>query len=128
MENHTARFSSEYLGHKRLQLLELRSQLRNSADAAQADENDLRRGGASGVQEYEDDAQRLDLLENDGHLVVRDIKRLVRIERALEKIAEGTYGISDASGQPIPEDRLEANPDAVNTVAEQTAREAEPQG
>jgi len=71
----------------------------------------------------EDDAQRLDALEKEGNLVRRDVKRLARVERALEKITEGTYGLSDVSGQRVPEERLEAMPDAINTVAEQDASE-----
>jgi len=42
----------------------------------------------------------------------------------LEKISEGSYGLSDASGQPIPKERLEATPEAIYTVAEQAARES----
>jgi DnaK suppressor protein len=75
------------------------------------------------AHELEDDAQRLDALEKEGNLVRRDVKRLARVERALEKITEGTYGLSDVSGQRVPEERLEAMPDAINTVAEQDASE-----
>ena len=39
-----------------------------------------------------------------------------RVERALAKLAEGTYGICDACGQPIPERRLEAFPESVLCV------------
>ena len=45
--------------------------------------------------------------------------RLVEIERALEKIAAGTYGLSDESGEPIPRERLEAKPEALRTVEEE---------
>ncbi len=34
------------------------------------------------------------------------------IHRALKKIEDGTYGICEISGEPIEEDRLEANPAA----------------
>ena len=34
------------------------------------------------------------------------------IKNALKKIAEGTYGLCEVSGEPIEEDRLEANPAA----------------
>lgn len=34
------------------------------------------------------------------------------IKRALGKIADGTYGTCEVSGEPIEEDRLEANPAA----------------
>jgi len=112
-----------YLDRKRRELTQLQNQLRKTSDAAEAEETDIKGEAGTGVQEYEDDAQRLDILEKEGNLVVRDLKRLARVQRALEKIAEGTYGISDVSGQRIPEDRLEALPDAINTVAEQEASE-----
>ena len=57
------------------------------------------------------------------HLVGRDVARLARVDRALEKITEGTYGLSDVSGKQIPEQRLEVMPDAINTVDEQEASE-----
>jgi DnaK suppressor protein len=42
---------------------------------------------------------------------------LVRIERALAKLDEGTYGICDACGEPIARARLEAMPDSVLCLA-----------
>lgn len=44
---------------------------------------------------------------------------LRQIERALEKIEEGTYGICDLSGEEIPLARLEAIPYAAMTVKSQ---------
>lgn len=38
------------------------------------------------------------------------------VVRALEKIEAGTYGICEVSGEPIPAERLEANPAARTTV------------
>jgi DnaK suppressor protein len=40
-----------------------------------------------------------------------------RIERALEKIAESSYGICDRCGEAIPPGRLEAAPESVLCVA-----------
>ena len=45
--------------------------------------------------------------------------RLAAVERAEERLAAGTYGVSVKSGEPIPDERLEANPTAELTVAEQ---------
>jgi DnaK suppressor protein len=123
MASQAPRFSAEYLDHKRRELVRLREQLRSTSDATENEETDIKRDAVSQVQEYEDDAQRLDQLEIDGNLVGRDVARLARVDRALEKIAEGTYGLSDVSGQRIPEQRLEAMPDAINTVDEQEASE-----
>ena len=75
------------------------------------------------AREYEDDAQKLDMLEREGRLAARDVDRLARVERALKKIQEGTYGLSDVSGQRIPRDRLDAIPEAINTLSEQKASE-----
>lgn len=48
---------------------------------------------------------------------------LRQIDRALEKIEEGTYGICDVSGVEIPIARLEAVPYAVMTVKAQDQME-----
>jgi DnaK suppressor protein len=44
---------------------------------------------------------------------------LRQIDRALEKIEEGTYGVCDLTGEEIPIKRLEAVPYAVMTVKAQ---------
>jgi DnaK suppressor protein len=44
--------------------------------------------------------------------------RLAAVERAEERLASGTYGLSTRSGEPIPDQRLEANPTAELTVEE----------
>jgi DnaK suppressor protein len=45
-------------------------------------------------------------------------RRLEAIERAEERLAAGTYGLSIRSGDPIPDGRLEAEPTAELTVEE----------
>jgi DnaK suppressor protein len=48
-----------------------------------------------------------------------DLKaRLAAVERAEERLASGTYGLSVRSGEAIPDARLEANPTADLTVDE----------
>jgi DnaK suppressor protein len=44
--------------------------------------------------------------------------RLGAIDRALQRLEDGTYGRSIRSGRPIPEERLEADPAAELTVEE----------
>jgi|ERR1700761_992981 len=46
-------------------------------------------------------------------------RRLDRVERAEERLAGGTYGLSVKSGAPIPDGRLEAEPLAELTVEEE---------
>jgi DnaK suppressor protein len=48
--------------------------------------------------------------------------QLAALERAEERLAAGTYGLSIESGQPIPDERLEAVPTAELTAAEEQAR------
>jgi DnaK suppressor protein len=43
---------------------------------------------------------------------------LADVERALAKLESGTYGTSEATGEPIPRERLEAIPWARGTVHE----------
>ncbi|HEX4526274.1 MAG TPA: hypothetical protein VH108_05975 [Gaiellaceae bacterium] len=50
--------------------------------------------------------------------------RLAAVERAEQRLAAGTYGLSIESGRPIPDDRLEARPTAELTADEARARES----
>jgi DnaK suppressor protein len=103
---------------KRGELLNLRETLRQDANTTELEEDSVK--AASGEpREYEDDAQKLDTLEKEGILVNRSVERLTRIDRALAKIEAGTYGFSDVSGKRIPEERLNAIPEAINTIQEQ---------
>ena len=46
-------------------------------------------------------------------------QQLAAVERAERRLEQGTYGISVHSGQPIPDERLEAVPWAERTQQEQ---------
>lgn len=48
--------------------------------------------------------------------------RLEDIERAEKRLAEGTFGFSVLSGDPIPDERLEVAPTAELTVEESAER------
>jgi RNA polymerase-binding transcription factor len=50
--------------------------------------------------------------------------RLDALDRALHRLDDGTYGRSVRSGQPIPDERLEADPAAELTVDEARAAES----
>ena len=49
-------------------------------------------------------------------------EQLAAVERAEQRLAAGTYGLSLESGQPIPDERLEAVPTAELTADEERAR------
>jgi DnaK suppressor protein len=118
-----ARLDAAFLEQQRESLLRLRATLIAAAQGMESDEADVNAQTNSGAVEFEDDAQRLDALERDGNLVVRDVERLARVDRALKKIDEGTYGLSEKSGEPITRERLEAVPEALYTLSEEQVRE-----
>jgi DnaK suppressor protein len=83
-------------------------------------------------QEYQDtqadsgdESQYLFEREVDATLGHQFGQELKDVNRALEKIEEGTYGLSDRSGEPIAKGRLEAIPEALYTIEEQQRREGE---
>jgi DnaK suppressor protein len=97
--------------------LEVRRRQENEQAGANAE-------GSGQAREFEDDAQKLTLLELEGNLTAADDERLSNIERALKKIDDGSYGLSEGSGAPVPIERLEASPEALYTLEEQASRDA----
>jgi DnaK suppressor protein len=111
-----------FIEKQRQVLTKLRAELSSAVRDEKAEEDAVKEE-SPGPREYEDDAQKLATLEVDGALRVRDLERLGRVDRALKKIEEGTYGLSDMSGLPIPRERLEVVPESVYTLAEEEALE-----
>jgi RNA polymerase-binding transcription factor len=64
---------------------------------------------ASDLYQEEVDVGRIDALRD----------QLAAVDRAEERLREGRFGISVESGEPIPDDRLEAFPTAERTITEQ---------
>jgi DnaK suppressor protein len=115
---HPAHLSGEFIEQQRRRLEALRDQLRGRGNRSVAEER------ASGEQQFAQAGDAVDKAEPDverevGH-ALRDAneRHLREVERALQKIAEGSYGISDRSGAPIPKARLVATPEALVTVEE----------
>ncbi len=115
--------SQEFIAAQRKRLEALKKELRGAEDTAFAEANEQQAQRGAEAREYEDAAQAMDRKEvlQAKHEV--DRPRLANIDRALQKIELGTYGLSDASGKPIPKNRLEATPEAVLTVEEAAAKE-----
>ena len=65
--------------------------------------------------------QASDLYDNELDEGLADDLRaeLAAVERAEQRLAAGTYGLSIESGEPIPDERLEAVPTAERTAEEQ---------
>ena len=124
MNGKTSTLDNAFIQKQRHLLTQLREQLLRTTQAGETEETQLHSQSLGEAHESEDDAQKLAMLEVDGAAVRRNMRRLTQIERALQKIEDGTYGLSDTSGEPIPRERLEAMPEAIHTVSELS--EAEP--
>jgi DnaK suppressor protein len=73
--------------------------------------------------DIEDAAEALTAEGMDDAIAESLRNRLDAIDRALHRLDAGTYGRSVRSGEPIPDERLEADPAAELTVEEARAAE-----
>ena len=64
----------------------------------------------------------------DAALTTLDADELARIKRALERMADDTYGQCDECGCPIPFERLKAEPMTRHCVACKSRREQKQAG
>lgn len=119
-----AGLSREFIEQQRQRLVALRNQLLGSEESDLASKRAFQLQHGDEAEEEEDDAQGLAQQEVDQALHDVNDRRVADIERALQKIAEGSYGLSDLSGEPIPKARLETTPEAILTVQEERDREA----
>ena len=76
---------------------------------------------AEEVEPGERDSEGLYEKEFDTGLAEDLAAQLRAVERAEQRLQDGTYGISVDSGAPIPDARLEALPTAERTIEEQSA-------
>jgi DnaK suppressor protein len=116
----------EFVEKQRERLEELRAELTGVVRGLEEDQ----RSQAEDEEDFTehdsgDMSQSLFDREMDATLEQTIENRLQYVERALQKIEEGTYGICDDTGEPIPRGRLEAMPEAIYTVEAQQRRERE---
>jgi DnaK suppressor protein len=101
----------------RQRLLEMQQQL--TQDAASLEERIEPGGDAEeGVDDFGDRGAHEQIAEENSALLQQVKDRLASVEAALARIEDGTYGVSTVSGKPIPDERLEARPDAATLVEE----------
>jgi DnaK suppressor protein len=86
------------------------------AEIDRAGEND--RDGANEQGDMADSEESLTDEQQESAVAEGLRLRLEAIERAQQRLRDGTYGRSVLSGLPIPDDRLEADPAAELTVDE----------
>jgi DnaK suppressor protein len=90
-------------------------------DAVSAGEQD-RETEVDETGDYADSAQPLTAQGMDDAIAEGFRARIAAIDRALKRLDEGTYGKSVLSGDPIPDERLDADPAAELTIREAQAR------
>jgi DnaK suppressor protein len=110
----------EFIAQQKQRLQDLKAELERVRDGLEEDQR-FRAEEEEDFTEHDagDMSQSLFTREVDATVEQQVERRLENAERALQKIEEGTYGLSDESGEPIPKGRLEAVPEAVRTVEEQ---------
>jgi DnaK suppressor protein len=101
----------ELLSGERDRIKRALRRLGHQDDAEEADEFDPANLAADLYQDEFDAGLGADLRE-----------QLAAVERAEARLADGTYGLSIESGEPIPDERLEAIPTAERTADEERAR------
>jgi DnaK suppressor protein len=115
----------EFIERQKSRLLERKAELERMRDGVREDERDRSQEEQDTQFDSGDESQYMFTREMDATLGQQFDRQLEEVNRALEKIEEGTYGLSDDTGEPIPKGRLEAIPEALYTVEAQERRERE---
>ncbi|HEV2754516.1 MAG TPA: TraR/DksA C4-type zinc finger protein [Actinomycetota bacterium] len=112
--------AQKLLTDERTRLQDLRARIDNVGDAAQEDSQ----SELSTIDQHPADVGSETFERTKELSVQEDIDgRLDDIEHALAKLSDGTYGVCEICGEPIPEERLEALPAARYCVAHQAQQE-----
>ena len=110
--------SQEFIAKQKHRLEKLRDEVRDQERRAVSEARMAQGSLGNEPRDSADDAAAIARGEIDEGLVEANAGRLREIERALRKIEDGSYGLSDASGAPIPRERLEAVPEATQLADE----------
>jgi DnaK suppressor protein len=108
-----------FIESQRQKLLAERAQLSSAIDREDDEDRSIHAAAEGQANVSEDLAEDLTISENNRVLSGTLDGRRFAIDRALDKIKEGTYGLSDVSGEPIGLARLEAFPAALCTIDEE---------
>jgi len=114
------RFGKRFLEQMKQQLLDERAKYLHSEEEYRAEADALIAAREPGDVQFDEESGEGDTLaverERDLALANRARQAVDQIDAALERIANGTYGICVASGLPIPQERLRAIPWAAERV------------
>ena len=116
----------DFIDSQQQRLIDLRGELTRLRDGLDEEVRNIEGGGEDYSEtDTGDMSQSIFAREMDATVDGGFKRRLAEIERALEKIEDGTYGVCDDTGENIPRGRLEAVPEAVRTVEAQQRFERE---
>ena len=116
----------EFIDEQRQRLIDLREKLTRLRDGLDEDEVELEGGGDDFSETDSGDmSQSIFDREMDASVGEGIERRLGEVERALQKIEDGSYGVCVDTGEEIPRGRLEAVPEAIRTVEAQQRFERE---
>lgn len=106
------------IAHFKKRLEELRAHVLRAIEGTKKEVTEP--DAAKGYSQHSADEGTDDFVKNINLEVTnKEFGLLRQIDRALEKIEDGTYGVCDISGEEIPMKRLEAIPYATMTVKAQ---------
>ncbi len=109
-----AGLDAAFLEQQRLALLEERERYLRSAVRLQAEAEALVEGREPGDVQFDEESGEGDTIaverERDLALSAQARQAVIEIDAALARIDDGTYGVCQVSGLPIPPERLEAIP------------------
>jgi RNA polymerase-binding transcription factor DksA len=119
---YTKDFDVKFLKAQRDLLAEEKAKLLGQATRLENEANSLIEEAEMGDVQFDDEGGEGDTMvverERDLALSAQARQTIADIDEALERLAKGTYGYSEASGRPIPRERLEAIPWATELVEE----------
>jgi RNA polymerase-binding transcription factor len=119
---YTRDFDAKFLKTQKDALFDERAKLVGQAVRLEDEANSLIEDGEMGDVQFDDESGEGDTMvverERDLALSAQARQTVADIDDALLRIANGTYGYSTLSGQPIPRERLEAIPWATELVEE----------
>ena len=115
-----SRLDKKFLGAQKALLLDERAKYLHSADILKAEADSLLEAREPGDVQFDEESGEGDTLaverERDLALSAQARAAVAQIDAALERIADGSYGICVMSGKPIPKERLHAIPWAAERV------------
>ena len=115
----------QFVEQQRGRLEELKEELLRMRRGMEEDERDRSQEEQDTELDSGDESQQMFTREMDATIGEQMERRLEDVDRALEKVEEGSYGICDDTGDEIAKGRLEAAPEAIRTVEAQQSFERE---